>query len=71
MRMCSIPGLAQWVKGSGFAASCGVGHICSLDLALLWLWQLQLYWTPNLGTSIHRRWGKKKKTNNGVGFMER
>ena len=29
----SIPGLAQWV-----AVSCGVGHRCSLDPALLWLW---------------------------------
>ena len=33
-----IPGLAQWVKGSGVAVSCGVGHRCGLDLALLWLW---------------------------------
>ena len=31
-----IPGLAQWV-GSGIAVSCGVGHRCSLDPALLWL----------------------------------
>ena len=34
----SIPGLAQWVKGSGVAMSCGVGHRLGLDLALLWLW---------------------------------
>ena len=34
----SIPGLAQWVKGSGIAVSCGVGRRCSLDLELLWLW---------------------------------
>ena len=33
-----IPGLAQWVKGSGIAVSCGVGRRCSSDLALLWLW---------------------------------
>ena len=32
-----IPGLAQWVKGSGGAVSCGVGHRRSSDLALLWL----------------------------------
>ena len=25
----SIPGLAQWVKGSGVAVSCGVGCRCS------------------------------------------
>ena len=33
----SIPGLTQWVKGSGIAASCGVGHRCNSDPALLWL----------------------------------
>ena len=34
----SIPGFAQWVKGSGVAISCGVGCRCSSDLMLLWLW---------------------------------
>ena len=34
----SICGLIQWVKGSGIATSCGVGHRCGSDLALLWLW---------------------------------
>ena len=34
----SIPGLAQWVKGSSVAVSCGVGRRCSSDLVLLWLW---------------------------------
>ena len=34
-----IPGLAQWVKGSGVAVrSSGVGHRCGLDASLLWLW---------------------------------
>ena len=33
-----IPGLTQWVKGSDVAVSPGVGHRCSSDLALLWLW---------------------------------
>ena len=33
-----IPGLAQWVKGSGIATSCGVVCRCGSDLALLWLW---------------------------------
>ena len=33
----SVPGLAQWVKGSRIAMSCGVGHKHDLDLALLWL----------------------------------
>ena len=34
----SIPDLAQWVKGSGIAVSCGVGRRCGSDLALPWLW---------------------------------
>ena len=34
----SIPGLAQWIKGSHIAVSCGVGRRCGSDLALLWLW---------------------------------
>ena len=34
----SDPGLAQWVKGSGIAVSCGVGHRLGSDLALLCLW---------------------------------
>ena len=33
----SIPGLAQWFKGSGIALSCGVGHRLDSDLVLLWL----------------------------------
>ena len=33
-----IPGLAQRVKGSGIAVSCGVGCRCGSDHALLWLW---------------------------------
>ena len=32
-----IPGFAQWVKGSSFAVSYGVGCRCSLNPALLWL----------------------------------
>jgi len=34
----SIPGLAQWVKGSGIAVCCSVGHRCGSNPALLWLW---------------------------------
>ena len=33
-----IPGLAQAVKESDVAVSCGVGHRRGLDPALLWLW---------------------------------
>ena len=32
-----IPGLAQWVKESNIAVSCGVGHRPGSDLVLLWL----------------------------------
>ena len=34
----SIPGLTQWVKGSGVAVSCGVDRRCGSDLVSLWLW---------------------------------
>ena len=33
-----IPGLSQWVKGSGVAVSCGIGRRHGWDPALLWLW---------------------------------
>ena len=33
-----IPGLVLWVKGSGVAVSCSVGHRCNSDPMLLWLW---------------------------------
>ena len=33
-----IPGLVQWVKGSGVSMSCGAGQRCGLDPVLLWLW---------------------------------
>ena len=32
----SIPGLVQWVKVSGIATSCSIGHRCNSDPALLW-----------------------------------
>ena len=34
----SIPGPTQWVKDR-VAVSCGIGHRCGRDLALLWLWR--------------------------------
>ena len=34
----SLPSLAQWVKVSDVAVSCGVGHRRGLDPMLLWLW---------------------------------
>ena len=33
-----IPSLDQWVEGFSVVMSCSVGHKCSSDLALLWLW---------------------------------
>ena len=42
----SIPGLAQWIKGSGIATNCGTGHRPSSDLALLWLWRRPAAATP-------------------------
>ena len=42
----SVPGLAQWVKGSGVAVSCGVGHRHGLDPVLLWLWRRPVATAP-------------------------
>ena len=39
-----IPILAQWVKDP--AVSCGVGHRCSLDLEIPWLWHRPAAITP-------------------------
>ena len=33
-----IPGLAQWIKGSGTAMSCGIGYRHGSDPTFLWLW---------------------------------
>ena len=33
-----IPGLAQWVKDTAIAMSCGVGHKCASDSSLLCPW---------------------------------
>ena len=41
-----IPSLSQWVKQSSIAMSCGVGHRCSSDLALLWLWHKPVATAP-------------------------
>ena len=35
----SVTGLAQWVKGSSVAVSCGVGCRCGSDPTLLGLWR--------------------------------
>ena len=51
--------------------SCGIGHRCSLDLALLWLWRRPsvtalirpLEWEPlyALGAALEKEKKKKKK----------
>ena len=70
-----IPGLAQWVKGSRIATSCGVGYRCGLDLVLLWLWcrptvaaLIQpLGWeTPYAASMALKRKKKKKKKKKNV-----
>ena len=57
----SIPGSV--VKDLGIAMSSGVGCRCgsNLGLLLLLLWCKSSNLTPNLGTSICRRTGPKKK----------
>ena len=68
----SIPGLPQWVKGSGSDdVSCGVGHRRCLDLVLLWLWCRSaaippirpLAWEPPyaVGAALKRQKQKTKK----------
>ena len=47
----SIPGLAQWVKDPAVAMHCGVGHRCSLDLALVGLWCTPAATSP-IGTLV-------------------
>ena len=42
----SIPALAQWVKGSCIAVSCGVGCRCGSDPTLLWLWRRPVATAP-------------------------
>ena len=67
-------GLAQWVKGSSIATSCGVGHRCGSDLALLWLWHglaavalIQLLaWERPHATPVALKKKKKRKPNNYV-----
>ena len=49
--VASILGLAQWIKDSGVAMSCGVGHKHSSDSALLWLW-LWLWHRPAAAVPI-------------------
>ena len=64
----SIPGLAQWVKGSSVETSCGVGHRCILGPEL-WLWHRSapvaliqtLAWELPYATGVALKGQKKKK----------
>ena len=69
--MGSIPGLAQWVWGSGVALSCGAGRRQGLDPTLLWLWHRPvatavvqpLAWeTPNAVGAALKKNKKRNKT---------
>ena len=67
----SIPGLAQWVKGSSVAVSCGVGCRLSSDPVLLWLWYRlaavapigPLAWEPSHALGIALKSQRKKNPN--------
>ena len=64
-----IPGLAQWVKGSGVAMSYGVAHRGSSDPTFLWLWHRPaaaapiqpLVWEPPCAAGVALKGPKKCK----------
>ena len=65
----SIPGLAQRVKRSGVAVSCGVGCRRGLDPMLLWLWHRPvatalirpLAWEPPYAVEAAQEMAKRQK----------
>ena len=64
-----ISGLDHWVKGSGVAVSCGVGHRRGLGPTWLWLWCRPaataptgpLAWEPPYAKGVAQEMAKKKK----------
>ena len=64
-----IPDLAQWVKCSGTALSCGIGCRNGLDLVLQWLWcrpaarapSWPLAWEPPYAMSTALKRQKKRE----------
>ena len=62
----SIPGCAQWVKGSGVAVSCGVGHRRGLDPVWLWLWRRPVATAPirphAMGEALQKQTKSHRKT---------
>ena len=67
----SIPGLAQWVKGSFVTANCDVGRRYSSDVALLRLWHRPtasgtirpLAWELTYAMGMTLKKDKNKQTN--------
>ena len=74
----SLPGLAQWVKGSGIAMSCGVGCRLSSDLALPWLWYRQvaealsrpLAWEPPYAAGVALKRQSKQTRILNLGHLD-
>ena len=56
-----IPGLAQWVKRSGVAVSCGVGCRRGSDPTLLWLWRRLVAWEPPYAVGAALEKAKRQK----------
>ena len=68
----SVPALAQWVKQSGVAVSCGVGWRRGSDPELLWLWHRlaaaaliqHLTWELSYATGVALQRQKNKTKQN-------
>ena len=66
--MGSVPGLAQWV-GNLLPGAVALGHRCSLDPELLWLWCRPvstapirpLAWEPPYATGVALEKAKRQK----------
>ena len=65
MNVCSIPGLAQWIKDPADAMGCGVGHRHRSDPMLLGLWSRligPLAWElPQATGAALKKYKKKEK----------
>ena len=75
----SIPGLTQWVKGSGITMNCGEGCRYSSDSALLWLWHRPaavapiqpLAWELPYAESMALKRKKEKRKKNDYKIFEK
>ena len=67
--LCSITGLAQWVKDLALPVSYGVGRRRSLDPPLLWLWHRpggyssDLTWEPPCAAVAAQEMAKRQNKN--------